>query len=163
MMVKARTHDCPTCLALLLLLCLMATGCANSWARYEDSLVACLQDPSVETQERHMTLLQRIIDEAQAGDRCPPPGICLEYAFLLGRAGRWPEAQPYLAKEIECYPEAAILAQITQRLSQDGSQVLQGSQIAPEKTGPTAKEPSPGTVTPEQPPTAVSPSPNKKE
>ena len=86
------------------LLCL--TACRSAWQRHDEVHYDAIRTPSAETALVYAELLKEIIDNAEAGGRRPPAGVCAEYAYYQARLGRLDLAEPWLAKEAKYYPEA---------------------------------------------------------
>ena len=86
-----------------------------------------MREPSAETYESHLTLLQRVVDSRESKGKKPPPGICAECAFYLHRLGRSSEAATFIAKEKEHYPESTPIVSALDRVI-SGKRALEGSE-----------------------------------
>lgn len=95
-------------------------GCTPAWQLYEVSAYTVFRDPGTESFADHAHLLERVIDQAEARQEKPPPGICAERAFYLWRLGRIDEAVAALEKEEQYYPESHVFAAAQRRLVTGG-------------------------------------------
>lgn len=111
--------------AALVLCCgLVLVGCGHSWNDYDMSLYRSMKDSSPQAQEAHAQLLSYLIEQSEQDGCKPPPGICAEYAYYLGKLQKSPQAPEYLAKELTHYPESAIFVQVMQRLMEGAKHVF---------------------------------------
>lgn len=77
-------------------------SCQTAWDRYDESLYASVFEPNPNTYEQHIRSI-----EALASGATPPPGLCAEMAFYLALSGREGEADLWLQRELEHWPESA--------------------------------------------------------
>ena len=99
------------------------TGCTPAWELYEVSAYTVFRSPGKESFAEHALLLERVIEQAEARQEKPPPGICAESAFYLWRLGHIQEAVAALEKEERYYPESHTFAVAQKRLVTGGSTI----------------------------------------
>lgn len=107
------------------IICLILTssvllGCASQkpmyyWGNYSTSLYAYKKAATDESYMEHMNELQRIIEQSKERDLRVPPGICVEYGYLLLKEGKKEKALQYFEQEEQTYPESRVFVERLKR------------------------------------------------
>ena len=99
-------------LFLSLLAVALLCGCVQqnqklySWGDYSTTLYKMKKNPCDETQQAHTTELKKIIDISKENNMRVPPGVNIEYGYLLMTRGQKDEGLRYFALEKQTYPES---------------------------------------------------------
>ena len=79
------------------------------WADYKSVLARYTEKPNNANRNELEACLFRIISESAQQKKRVPPGICLQYGFLLSLEGKNEMASQYYNLERSNYPESATL------------------------------------------------------
>jgi hypothetical protein len=110
-------------LLFLSLIALLSTGCTKQnsqyyWCNYSESYYNLAQNNSEEALIEHKAKLEEIVAEAQKHNTAVPPGIYVEYGFLLFKAGKPKDAISWYEKEKKLYPESAAFVEMLTRVAE---------------------------------------------
>jgi len=81
---------------------IFTASCQSPWSRYDNSLYQTVADPCEESYAWHVATLEDMVLLDPI-----PPGMCAELAYYLILAGRANEADAWLTREVELYPQSA--------------------------------------------------------
>jgi len=93
---------------------LLAASCASPWERYDSSLFSSVFEPNQQTIDGHISNLETL-----TAWEVPPPGLCAELAYFLALAGRNSEAQVWLDRELQVWPESAMVVEALRKLIEE--------------------------------------------
>jgi hypothetical protein len=98
----------------LFIFAFLATSCAVqkinfSWSDYRMVLSKYIDNPDSVNQRNLNNCLLRVISESVKQKKTIPPGIYLEYAFLLETEGYHDMARQYYDLEKKLYPSSSLL------------------------------------------------------
>ena len=79
------------------------------WVDYKSVLARYTEKPNAANRNELEACLMRIISESAQQKKRVPPGICLQYGFLLSLDGKNEMASQYYKLERNNYPESATL------------------------------------------------------
>ncbi len=86
-----------------------------SWYDYESVMIERMSGENTKTQKQ-IRKYREIIEQQKAFRKTPPPGVFLEYGYLLIEDGQVDEGLRMMKIEISLYPECAkFVAPIIQR------------------------------------------------
>jgi hypothetical protein len=94
---------------------LLLCSCASTWNKYPHSLYSALRSETPQAIIAHHKLLERLLREAEAAGRNPPPGISAEYAYYSWKVGKPELAAPALADERTHYPQSEKFVALLER------------------------------------------------
>ncbi len=99
--------------ASVLVVVLVASGCANNnslyeWGQYEAVVYSSYAAPGKVPPEEQLSLLEKDIDKAGAEGKRVAPGVRAYRGFLLFQLGRLDEARTKLLAEKSAFPESAV-------------------------------------------------------
>lgn len=84
-------------------------GCAAPqtyyYGKYSQTLYRSAKDQTPEALAAHKKALLDVIDTTEKKNLRVPPGICLEYGYILAKEGST-EAERFFALEVKTYPES---------------------------------------------------------
>ncbi len=103
----------------ILAVVLLAAGCAQTpphptgfyWGDYSRGRYAYEKAPNAQTLEAHRRTLEAIITRAEQGTVKVPPGVYAELGKLYLDQGDKTTALQWFRREVEQFPESAILMQ----------------------------------------------------
>lgn len=102
--------------------CLCAVGCGEKkqyeWCDYSNTYYDVTKKDCTETQIKHKSELERIVETSAKKNLPVPPGIYAEYGFLVFKSGKPKDALGWYAKERELYPESAVFVEMLSRAAQ---------------------------------------------
>jgi hypothetical protein len=76
------------------------------WDKYSHTQYAYLKNPSLETLDRHITTLEKIISVSRQRGLKVPPGVYSELAMMKWLKHPEGDVSEYLLKEVNAYPES---------------------------------------------------------
>lgn len=97
--------------ALIAALVIFIAGCATPntgyyWENYSGTLYNYKKNPDDKTMDKHMAMLQKIINKNESKGARVPPGIHAELGYLFAKKGEKALAAEQFQKEMTVYPES---------------------------------------------------------
>ena len=96
---------------LSVVLALLFAGCASSshyeWGRYEESIYNTTITPDGFDAQAEIDTLEAQLEETQADDRLPPPGLHAHVGWLQAASGNLDAARSHFEEEKRLFPESA--------------------------------------------------------
>jgi hypothetical protein len=97
--------------ALIAALVIFIAGCATPntgyyWENYSGTLYNYKKNPDDKTMDKHMAMLQKIINKNESKGARVPPGIHAELGYLFAKKGEKALAAAQFQKEMTVYPES---------------------------------------------------------
>jgi hypothetical protein len=97
--------------ALIAMLVIFIAGCATPntgyyWENYSGTLYNYKKNPDDKTMDKHMAMLQKIINKNESKGARVPPGIHAELGYLFAKKGEKALAAEQFQKEMTAYPES---------------------------------------------------------
>lgn len=102
-------------LVLVIISTLFFIGCATkqkpmyTWGKYSKSLYNYKKNPGEKSLAKHIEVLDKIMQDSKDKELRVPPGVCVEYGYILMNEGKTEEAINYFRIEEETYPESTVL------------------------------------------------------
>ncbi len=98
---------------ILLSLILVVSSCTvqkslYSWGKYETTSYNYLKNSDEKSSQALIEDYKNMIENQKGTRNVPPPGIYVDYAYLLLQVGKTEEGKAFLMKEVELYPESKI-------------------------------------------------------
>ena len=91
-------------------LALALVGCASSshyeWGRYEESIYNTTLTPDGFDAQAEIDTLEAQLEETQADDRLPPPGLHAHVGWLQAASGNLDAARTHFEEEKRLFPES---------------------------------------------------------
>jgi hypothetical protein len=109
----------------IVFLIIILNGCAQSggvkyyYGDYSKTLYALKEDPSDDTELRHLEELQEIIDKSNEDGMRTPPGIQAELGYKYAKQGDMDKARELLNGEKISYPESQFFIDRLQRMLEE--------------------------------------------
>ena len=112
--------------ALITMLVIFIAGCATPntgyyWENYSGTLYNYKKNPDDKTMDKHMVMLQNIINKNESKGARVPPGIHAELGYMFAKKGENALAAEQFQKEMKVYPESKnFIERIYQMLELEG-------------------------------------------
>ena len=112
--------------ALLAMFVIFISGCATPntgyyWENYSGTLYNYKKNPDDKTMDKHMVMLQNIINKNESKGARVPPGIHAELGYMFAKKGENALAAEQFQKEMKVYPESKnFIERIYQMLELEG-------------------------------------------
>jgi len=112
--------------ALLAMFVIFIAGCATPntgyyWENYSGTLYNYKKNPDDKTMDKHMVMLQNIINKNESKGARDPPGIHAELGYMFAKKGENALAAEQFQKEMKVYPESKnFIERIYQMLELEG-------------------------------------------
>ena len=112
--------------ALLAMFVIFKAGCATPntgyyWENYSGTLYNYKKNPDDKTMDKHMVMLQNIINKNESKGARVPPGIHAELGYMFAKKGENALAAEQFQKEMKVYPESKnFIERIYQMLELEG-------------------------------------------
>lgn len=112
--------------ALIAMLVIFIAGCATPntgyyWENYSGTLYNYKKNPDDKTMDKHMVMLQNIINKNESKGARVPPGIHAELGYMFAKKGENALAAEQFQKEMKVYPESKnFIERIYQMLELEG-------------------------------------------
>jgi len=113
---------------ILFITLLISYGCSPTlkdtfyWGDYSSTLYNYKKNPDQTTLEVHKKEILAIIEYASKSNRKVPPGVYVEYGFLLLKEGKETEGMEYLVKETNLYPESVVFIERIKKMYSGGAE-----------------------------------------
>jgi hypothetical protein len=117
-----------TIIIILFTTLIVSTGCSTVskdifyWGDYSLTLYDYKKNPDEKTLEAHKKEILTIIEYADKKKLKVPPGVFVEYGYMLLKEGDETQGIDYLNKEIDLYPESTVFIEQIKNLYSGGEE-----------------------------------------